>query len=706
MHPNFFIFLAGALFCIALAVFALWQDRRDFVHRVFALGMLVLAVELAFSAAVLLTDSSLTALRLQNFRVIAGSFLPGIWLVFSLSFARSNYRNFLQAWKWPILSVLLLPAILPTFFEHQFFQQPALFVSSQKVWILRLGWPGYVYYILSLLGTVLVLINLEKTLRTSVGHIRWQIKFLILGLGGIFAVRIYTDSQAILFRTLDTSLLTINGIALLAGCALMLVSIYRSKSLSVNFYLSHSFLYTSFTVLIIGLYLIAVALIAKAAPFLTGQYVIPYQALLIFLLFLGLAVALFSDRLRRTMKSFVSRHFHRPFYDYRKEWQTFTRTTGAVLDLGALCLAIVAMVSRTLDLLSVSLWTLDESGKRLVLRGSTALSAGDISDAESMGGDLLQLADVIREENLPIDYDFIADHKKFLPNLRNPELFEPLKIQYAIPLVAGEQLAGLMTISGRIGYGPLSVEDFELLSTLADQAAGSLLTIKVSENMRKVKELEAFQTMSAFFIHDLKNLASKLSLTMQNFPLHFDNEEFRNDMLQVMSQSIAKINSMSGRLSSLSERIELRTTEVDLNELVEATLDGFSGALKARVICDLKPLPKLYLDPEQFQKVLTNLLLNANDAVAAAAEPRIEIQSERRGNWIEIRIADNGQGMSKEFIENSLFRPFKTTKKSGMGIGLFHSKMIVEAHRGRLEADSVEGGGTTFHIHLPAPAVG
>jgi signal transduction histidine kinase len=222
-------------------------------------------------------------------------------------------------------------------------------------------------------------------------------------------------------------------------------------------------------------------------------------------------------------------------------------------------------------------------------------------------------------------------------------------------LVSGDQLAGLMTVDDRIGYGPLSIEDFELLSTLADQAAGRLLTVKLSDNMRKVKELEAFQTMSAFFIHDLKNLASKLSLTMENLPVHFDNEEFRNDTLQMMSQSVAKLKLMCGRLSSLSERIELQKTEVDLNELIEATLAGFNSGLKACVIRDLKPLPKLFLDPEQFQKVLINLLLNANDAVATFNDPQINILSGYRGNWIEICVTDNGQGISKEFLQHSLF---------------------------------------------------
>ena len=70
-------------------------------------------------------------------------------------------------------------------------------------------------------------------------------------------------------------------------------------------------------------------------------------------------------------------------------------------------------------------------------------------------------------------------------------------------------------------------------------------------------------------------------------------------------------------------------------------------------------------------------------------------------NGVEISISDNGCGMSREFMEKNLFRPFQTTKKQGMGIGLYHCKTIIDAHGGKLNAESEEGKGTTFRILLP-----
>ncbi len=206
--------------------------------------------------------------------------------------------------------------------------------------------------------------------------------------------------------------------------------------------------------------------------------------------------------------------------------------------------------------------------------------------------------------------------------------------------------------------------------------------------------------MSAFFMHDLKNLASKLSLLTQNLPQHLDNPEFRADALKTVSQSVAKMNKMSSGLSLLSQKIDLTLRECSINELIKTVVEELKeyGTTPVNLNLD-QNIPLLLIDQEQMYKVLENLLMNAYDATGINGQ--ISVATSFHDDWVEISVSDTGCGISREFMEKTLFRPFQTTKKQGMGIGLYHCKTIVDAHRGVLNVESREGEGTAFKIMLP-----
>jgi signal transduction histidine kinase len=155
-------------------------------------------------------------------------------------------------------------------------------------------------------------------------------------------------------------------------------------------------------------------------------------------------------------------------------------------------------------------------------------------------------------------------------------------------------------------------------------------------------------------------------------------------------------------LTLLRQALELRLEPADLNEVIEAGLAGLQPAAKTRLLKKLEPLPKVSLDAEQMQKVLTNSVLNAWDAVSHKdGDAEVSVNTCRQNGWVVLSVSDNGCGMAAEFVSRSLFRPFQTTKKKGIGIGMFHTKAIVEAHRGKIEVNSQPGKGTTFRVLLP-----
>ena len=103
------------------------------------------------------------------------------------------------------------------------------------------------------------------------------------------------------------------------------------------------------------------------------------------------------------------------------------------------------------------------------------------------------------------------------------------------------------------------------------------------------------------------------------------------------------------------------------------------------------------VDNERFRNVIINLVLNAYESFHGKGEIKIMLTSED-GNVV-ISFADNGPGIPEDFLKNSLFKPFKTMKEGGLGIGLFQTKQIVESHGGRIEVESEEGKGTTFKVY-------
>jgi len=689
--------IAGTSLCLALAVLVFLRDRHSLVHRTFVAGMVALALESGFAGLSFHALSSEQVIFWQRLKIISTAFLPGIWLLFSMSFGRGETKELIHKWRGFIIASFIFPLILISFFNKDLFKGEPI-TDQFPAWILLLGWPGYVLFLFLLISTIVILMNLERTLRTSIGHMRWQIKFMVFGLGSIFVVRIYTYSQTLLFRLLDTGFdMLHSGVLVIAG-VLMIRSLARLKLLNLNVYFSHSFLYSSFTVLMVGIYLLVVGLLAKLITYLDWVESIHLKGFLIFIAFLGLSILLLSDRFRHKIRRFITVHMKRPQYDYRREWIRFTEKTATITDAESLCMTVARMVSDILEVLSVTVWLFDEPHARLRPVGSTVSSDAGAGHRISEEG-AAKLVQAMRDQEMPVDLDDPKIPWAYDLKLSMPDYFQEARIRYCVPLSAGGNLLGVVTLGERVEYKKFSFEEFDLLKTIADQTAASLLNLKLSEDIRKAKEMEAFQTMSTFVVHDLKNLASTLSLTLQNLPIHFNNPEFRDDASRIIEQSVTKVNNMCSHLSMLSKKIELKRVETGLNDLINASFSCLNGSIKGSFIQNLQPVPKITIDPEQIQKVLTNLILNANDAIGNGGE--IRLATEQRDGWVILSISDNGCGMSKEFMARSLFRPFKTTKRQGMGIGLFQSKMIVEAHQGRIEVESEEGKGSTFKVFLP-----
>jgi putative PEP-CTERM system histidine kinase len=689
---------AATLAMLGLALYAGLREKRSLVRHAFMAGVVLLAVEAFLSALASHALMPVEMARIERVRLLVLSFVPGVWLLFSLVYARGNFEEFLQRWRHVLRFAFLVPPILALAFWN------GLIVGGVRLpdgvhWALELGQPGMLLLALVVVVLAAVLMNLENTLRASTGTMRWRIKFMVLGLCLLFAARIFTLSQALLYSSINLEIEVVNAGALLVACVFMAKSLHRSDLMKVDLYLSHRLIYTSITVVLVGVYLLVVGAMAQVVTHFGGTAAFPVKALVVFVAVLGLTVLMLSDRIRLLSKRMVSRHFRRPLHDYRATWAAFTRRTVSLRERGAFCRELTRFVSETFETLSVTIWLVAEDREGLVFGASTSMSDAQARDVgASVRLAPAVLADLAKLEQ-PVDLDRARGGWVDALKACNPDFFNKGGTRLCMPLVAGGQLLGLMIMGDRVGGMVYTMEDADLFKTLCDQAAANLLGIRLSEQLLQAKEIEAFQTMSTFFIHDLKNTASTLSLMLQNLPRHFEDPAFREDALKAMGKSVAKINDVIRRLTSLRRKLEIRPVETDLNAWVRGVLAGIEGPENRRVIQELNPLPPVPLDPDHMGSVVTNLVLNAQHAVRDGGS--VVLRTEAREGWVVLSVVDTGCGIAREFLEKQLFRPFQTTRKEGMGIGLFQSRMIVAAHHGRVEVESEVGKGSTFRVMLP-----
>jgi putative PEP-CTERM system histidine kinase len=626
---------------------------------------------------------------------IAKSFVPVVWLCFSLTYSRSNYREFLARWKIPLALLGLLPIGVALGILEQLVSPG----TPSDLWWLQSGAMAKTLNVILLLALVLILMNLEQTFRSAVGTMRWRIKFVVVALAVIFGARLYVRSQAILFSAPDIALWSVESGALVIGCFFLALAYARTGLAEIDVYPSLAVLRSSLTVLIVGGYLLIVGVLAQVVRRFGGAEIFQFQAVVVILGMAGLAVLLLSDRARQRIHVFVGRHFRKAQHDSVRIWTLFSQRLASVTDQVGMCAVSARLISETFDVLSVNIWLMDEEKGRLIVGASTARQSPDANGTQSADTASSAIVNGLRQRSSPFDLEDVSE--AWAEELRqlNSTTFAKGGNRLCVPLRAGEQSLGVVVLADRVNGAVYTVEELDLLKCIGDQMTSVLLNLRLASEVAHAKELEAFRTMSAFFVHDLKNAAASLNLMLKNLPVHFDDPAFREDALRGVGNTAKRIDDMITRLSSLRQRPDSIRVEADLNQLVTEALDRINGMPNVELTRELQPLPRIFADCEQIESVVTNLVLNARDALGSGG--RIQVRTENREGRAVLSIVDNGCGMSQTFLKESLFRPFQTTKKKGLGIGLFQSRAIVQAHGGGLHVESEPGKGTTFLVSFP-----
>ena len=266
-----------------------------------------------------------------------------------------------------------------------------------------------------------------------------------------------------------------------------------------------------------------------------------------------------------------------------------------------------------------------------------------------------------------------------------------------VPLIHYERLVGMVVLARPAFARHFDWEDFDLLRVVGQQLASYLAENTSQTALVEAGRFDDFHRRIAFVMHDIKNLASQLSLLARNAELHAEKKEFREDMLVTLRNSSDKLNALIARLSRYGGAVE-SLSEISGGDVVRAALRRFATSEQVMLArCDDIMVSA---NADSLEQVLVHLVQNGIDASPDGTPVIISLANE--GLFARFEVFDSGSGMSPEFMRSKLFKPFVSTKNGGFGIGAFEARELVKAMRGRLEVESREGLGSHFTIRIPA----
>ncbi|GGC00076.1 histidine kinase [Novosphingobium endophyticum] len=517
------------------------------------------------------------------------------------------------------------------------------------------------------------------------------------GLAFLWAFDLNLYTIAYLAGTWPVEIAAFRGLAtlLLAGSFALAASKSRDE---LRFRPSRAVTFQTFSLLVIGVYLVAMVAVAQWLSYAGGDF-----ARLIELAFLTLAsavalVVLPSRRVRGWLKVTLAKHFFQHRYDYREEWLRFTRTIGSGgMEAKPLGERAVQSIADVTDSPAGLLLTPGDQGE-LTLASRWNWSEIEVP-AEAFP---LRSLEVFQRTGFITDLDDIrAGSGTSGPELDVPQwLLDDGRAWALVPLVHYERLVGMVVLARPQIARKFDWEDFDLLRVVGQQVASYLAEHASQEALAESSRFEDFHRRMAFVMHDIKNLASQFSLLARNAELHADKKEFRDDMLVTLRNSSEKLNALIARLSRYGTGGVERLEKVGTAEVVGTVIERFRGNPQV-VVAEMQQLA-VTANRHSLEQVLVHLVQNGLDA--SRPENPVFLSVVADGLNARFEVLDSGCGMSSEFVRNGLFKPFVSTKSGGFGIGAFEARELVQAMRGRLDVESREGLGSRFIVRLPLAA--
>ncbi|MCB1888653.1 MAG: PEP-CTERM system histidine kinase PrsK [Rhodocyclaceae bacterium] len=550
-------------------------------------------------------------------------------------------------------------------------------------------------FLANLLASVLGLVLIEQLFRSLPADGRWGFKPMSLGLIAAFGFDVYLYAEGLLFQQVDAAVWAARGFAHSIVLPLVALTVARNPGWKVRISISRQAVFHTTALLVSGAYLLMVAGAGYYLRFFGGDWGRAFQVAIVFAGLVGLLVIVVSGALRARFRVWLSKHLFAYKYDYRSEWLGFTRALAESGEGRTPEEAVIHALARLVESPGGGIWLADGSGE-LVFRAR-------LNMPESQAGEPAEgaFATFLANRGWIVNLAEFRSRRAIYEGLVLPQWLSRLEGAWlVVPLTSSGALVGFVVLLSPRTPVEVDWEVLDLLKTAQQQAASYLAQLQAQEALLEAKKFDAFNRMSAFVVHDLKNLVAQLSLLLKNAERHRDNPEFQADMLETVAH-------VEGRMRTLMKQL-MEKTSIDPRKPVElsAMMDRIAGAKAGQApaprVTERAPVSVL-AHADRLERILGHIVQNAMDATTDDGKVEICVRPAGEG-LAEVVVSDTGCGMAPEFVRDELFKPFRSTKSSGMGIGAYESRQYVKEIGGSIEVESQPGVGTRMCVRLPACA--
>ena len=550
----------------------------------------------------------------------------------------------------------------------------------------------FAHVVFAIIGLMLV----EQLYRNATLDLHWTVKFLCLGLGALFTIDFIVYSKSLLFVKLDYLLWNSRGFINALIVPLLAISILRLQiNNTIRITASRKVVFHTTVLLGSGLYLILMSLAGFYIRDYGGNWGGIAQIIFIFLAVLLMLILFVSGKARAIAKVYFNKHFFHYRYDYRDEWIKLSKTIAQLDSINELSGFIIKTLSDLADSSGGGLWLKNEQGDFYLAEESNLgfYPPQLVKADQSLIQFMLKkqwIIDFVEFSNYPKAYNEV-DLSQWQAEQNN--------ISLIIPLFRQNDLVAFVALTKAKVHRQLIWEDHDLLKTVGMQLTNALALSHASDALSRSRQFEAYNRLSAYLVHDLKNLVAQISLIVKNAEKHKYNPEFIDDSIETLKNVVYKIEHLLNQLKKGQVKTDNKII-VNLAEVIKDVAIQQAGNKPALQLTSNQDKIEVLGEKEKITAILGHLVQNAQEATAENGIVSLELS--KNENQAIIKVMDNGSGMDNKFIAERLFKPFDTTKgNAGMGIGVYEAHDYIVKQSGSCDVESKLGVGTTFTIKLP-----